>query len=481
MGGDMPVIGITCGDAVCPWNSSCDDSGEIPVCDCLPGFEGPQCLDVNECGQANDCAANAVCSNAFGTYDCQCSEGYVGNGQTCAEDDECPDNPCAVGADCDDTDGYSCSCASGTFGNGYYCQGTDTCATDPCGGNGACVVTSVGAACQCNSGYQGASDCSACGTNLVIPDLGLLAAINVHLGRAVDDASAIPVAALAGHKSLDVWSYGVTNLSGIECWPDLEDIELSFNQDLTDLGPLSKLNRLRILDLNCTAVTSLDALEGHPTLAELSVNASSCGQALTDRSALPSLPALTVLDLAGQGLTDLSDLAGLKAIVELRLGSNAIGSLSSAPALPLLRRLDLTDNLLSSLDGIEAFERLQVLSVGVNQLEDASALTQLDALRTLDAGGNQLTALPDLSQLGELTGVSLPNNQLASVTGLAALPGATYLDISGNDVEDIEPFVAADFAGTLVIAGNPLPCETQEAHILTLLQQGVQVVGTCVP
>lgn len=40
--------------------------------------------DIDECSLGtNECHTNASCSNTFGSYNCQCKNGYTGNGRTC--------------------------------------------------------------------------------------------------------------------------------------------------------------------------------------------------------------------------------------------------------------------------------------------------------------------------------------------------------------------------------------------------------------
>lgn len=39
--------------------------------------------DIDECVEADACHADAVCTNANGSYTCQCREGYTGNGMLC--------------------------------------------------------------------------------------------------------------------------------------------------------------------------------------------------------------------------------------------------------------------------------------------------------------------------------------------------------------------------------------------------------------
>ena len=40
--------------------------------------------DIDECSKdSHTCHSNATCNNNPGSYDCQCRNGYTGNGHTC--------------------------------------------------------------------------------------------------------------------------------------------------------------------------------------------------------------------------------------------------------------------------------------------------------------------------------------------------------------------------------------------------------------
>ena len=48
----------------------------------MPDFNNV--VDVDECkNKSNDCHAKATCKNVDGSYKCQCSKGYIGNGKQC--------------------------------------------------------------------------------------------------------------------------------------------------------------------------------------------------------------------------------------------------------------------------------------------------------------------------------------------------------------------------------------------------------------
>ena len=62
---------------------------DITLCTCPQGVFLANllfsCSDINECESemANDCDVNADCTDTVGSYDCNCSSGYEGDGFNC--------------------------------------------------------------------------------------------------------------------------------------------------------------------------------------------------------------------------------------------------------------------------------------------------------------------------------------------------------------------------------------------------------------
>jgi hypothetical protein len=92
------VIGAfaVCGSALDPCDSqaACVETKTLaPSCACKKGFvgDGKSCADVDECKDGSaQCGASATCSNGLGDYSCTCAEGYGGDGaKGCKDIDEC--------------------------------------------------------------------------------------------------------------------------------------------------------------------------------------------------------------------------------------------------------------------------------------------------------------------------------------------------------------------------------------------------------
>jgi hypothetical protein len=158
---------VTCADADCDANATCDDSNGAAVCTCAAGYagDGESCTDLDECAASGDspCGAHAECNNTVGGYECVCASGYSGDGQTCTDIDECAtlEFQCKPAATCVDSEGSAgWECIDGYSGTAGACTDIDECAgasPPTCGVNQACVNTrglATGATCGCATGYH---------------------------------------------------------------------------------------------------------------------------------------------------------------------------------------------------------------------------------------------------------------------------------------------------------------------------------------
>ncbi len=152
------------------------------------------CVDASAC--TLDCGINASCIDVGGDMQCVCDAGYVGDGVTCNDVDECTDGTdnCDADATCSNEDGdFTCECNSGYTGDGVTCNDVDECTdgTDNCDVNATCTNVSGGFTCECNQGYTG--DGVTCG----IYETGLtwisITGDTFQMGSDAGDANELPV------------------------------------------------------------------------------------------------------------------------------------------------------------------------------------------------------------------------------------------------------------------------------------------------
>lgn len=128
------------------------------TCECIDGFvfNGETCADLDECASAV-CDQNASCQNVDGGFLCSCDAGFAGDGFQCTDFNECDiENICDENATCENFDGgHSCICKSGFVGDGTSCEDVNECVENmPCAENSECENTHGSFLCKCLTGYK---------------------------------------------------------------------------------------------------------------------------------------------------------------------------------------------------------------------------------------------------------------------------------------------------------------------------------------
>jgi|GEM_PF-3715137 len=480
-----PMPGPVCGDISCEVGS-CAAEGSETRCSCPEGF-GPAtagCPDTNECEKADACSGG-TCRNTVGSFTCVCSEDEEWVDGDCLEKNECEDDPCAPGALCSDiTEGYTCSCEDGQLGDGSFCKGAPDCTASTCGADGRCIETKHGYVCECAPGSAGRADCSLDCETLAL-DPALEAFVRSELEFPIEAGPLRPVH-LAGWTDLDASDVDLASLDGLECWSHLESLSVRGSNlgaaDESPLASLAMLPALRSLNLSCTQVTSLQALEDHPRLEELVYDntAPGCIPSLDSGDGLARLPHLTRLILTGQRLTALPDFES-RQLKEVQLSFNALTHLPDLTASTGLTRLSVAENELSHLNTIAEMKRLSHLDVSGNAITDLTPAASLTGLRELKASDNRIDSVSALGGLPGLSVLDLSLNEISDVSELASIPQLSSLYFAGNQVSNLGAFVEENYVGVLAFTENPIQCSEQEQTLGALIAQGVHLFGECLP
>ncbi|XP_031557799.1 nidogen-like [Actinia tenebrosa] len=153
----------SCGGEKCHRFAYCDVDPQTKKqqCKCRRGFRGngAECLDFNECIPIlKTCDVNALCRNTLGSYECICKRGFIqgsDDDKTCIVDDRCNGIKCDVNARCDRVQG--CTCKTGFVGDGKTCNDIDECKSEMtrCDPNADCRNTAGSFTCSCRSGFEG--------------------------------------------------------------------------------------------------------------------------------------------------------------------------------------------------------------------------------------------------------------------------------------------------------------------------------------
>ncbi|XP_063299802.1 EGF-containing fibulin-like extracellular matrix protein 1 [Pelobates fuscus] len=134
---------------------------------CPAGYEltvQNMCQDIDECVTGtHNCRADQVCSNLRGSFTCLCPRGYQKRGEQCIDVDEC-----AISSFChhhcvNTIGSYYCQCNHGfqLASNNYSCVDVDECNTNsPC--EQECYNTIGSYYCRCSLGYELSRDRNSC-------------------------------------------------------------------------------------------------------------------------------------------------------------------------------------------------------------------------------------------------------------------------------------------------------------------------------
>ena len=90
---------------------------DLNVCSCATGYVedlNSNCVLIDECAYQNNgqCSTDATCHNILNGYVCLCNDGFVGDGFTCDDVNECTANAhsCSADATCHNSwGGYLCA------------------------------------------------------------------------------------------------------------------------------------------------------------------------------------------------------------------------------------------------------------------------------------------------------------------------------------------------------------------------------------
>ncbi|XP_068435017.1 adhesion G protein-coupled receptor E5 isoform X2 [Clinocottus analis] len=161
---DVVLSDETCENGFIVMDQTCTDHNECAIDEDYPDEVGP-------------CGENADCHNTFGSFYCQCADGFTsstgalnfkaGTSATCKDVNEClkDKDTCGFDATCFNTiPHYSCICDDGfisTTGvesfhrsDNVSCRDIDECQeASVCGQNAACVNTPGSFHCVCNPGF----------------------------------------------------------------------------------------------------------------------------------------------------------------------------------------------------------------------------------------------------------------------------------------------------------------------------------------
>jgi internalin A len=198
----------------------------------------------------------------------------------------------------------------------------------------------------------------------------------------------------------------------VGAWKGLQELSIVANSQLREVGPISDMPRLNLLEI---VENQLDIL-----------------------GPISRLPRLKALSLMQNGLRHIPALVDLPALEKIDLDGNRIEELGTLPSLNKLEYLNLSRNPLKHLRGLEGLGGLRRLSL---QNERGKGLASLEGMKNLpvleevNVARNSIRAVDPLLSFPTLKVVVLSDNFVEDISGLRALPELEYVEVVNNPLK----------------------------------------------
>ncbi len=232
--------------------------------------------------------------------------------------------------------------------------------------------------------------------------------------------------------SLDLSSMNLKDISVLDELKNLDVLNL-WNNEITNIGVLSKLEHLSYLVLGSNSIRDISALYKLKKLSHLNLWKNN----IRDISALENLINLVSLDLAYNQIKDISVLSRLRKLTIINLTSNKIQDISSLKELKNLTSLSLSNNQIELIKPLEELNKLTLLDLSANYVISIAPLRQLKHISSLYLGNNQIHDVSALQALKTLKFVSLNSNELSDISLLTDLTNIQELYLGDNNIIDI--------------------------------------------
>ncbi len=212
-----------------------------------------------------------------------------------------------------------------------------------------------------------------------------------------------------------------------------QQIDVSNNHEINNLGPLTELTELREVNCSNTMVTDLFPVRNLNHLEMLN-----CSETPVD-NILPLYYSTTLKDLncSYTLINDLTPIAGLVNIVNLKCDGIKI----------------------TNLDFVSQMINLKTLDCSNTRIYDLSPLADLKTIESLDISGTSVNNLNTVKGLTNLTYLNCENTAVSSLESLIELPKLEVLRISNTSVTSLETLKEADSLKRIYCDNTEIPKE----------------------
>lgn len=256
----------------------------------------------------------------------------------------------------------------------------------------------------------------------------------------------------------------ITSLDGLQQFPNLKSLKISLNgSKIDDLSPIRNLTKLEILSIPYSNISQIGFLARMERLRSLDLK----GNKVTDLELIFTLKNLEMLSLEYQGPDYITNIAPLGELIKLRvlnLQGNKISDISALSNLVNLTYLNFTDNRVSDLSPLKDLKNLTAINFSINMVSSLEPLKDMPVLNSIDADNNSISDLTPLANLTQMTSLSLQMNNISDLTPLTNLVYLRKLVLDYNHVTDLLPISEVIFQLRLKELGLSYNCVSKDNY-----------------
>jgi Leucine-rich repeat (LRR) protein len=181
------------------------------------------------------------------------------------------------------------------------------------------------------------------------------------------------------------------------------------NTLVSNLFPIRNLNDLEILNCSQTPIADLNPMFYTNTLRELN-----CGYTLIkDMSPIAGLINLEILECEGIKITDLDFTKDLKKLKRLNCGKTKILSVDPLKNLNLLEKLDISGTSVTDLSALDSLENLLDLNCENSAITSLESVNKIPNLQVLRISNTEISSLSELTNVENLKKIYCDNTNIA--------------------------------------------------------------------
>lgn len=267
-----------------------------------------------------------------------------------------------------------------------------------------------------------------------------------------------PLLSLQKLRYLDADGNKISDLTVLQYLPELEELWLGHNEEITSFEPLRALTKLTRLGLEQTGLDDggLDCLLGMEKLKELNVKGNEDLSAAKFEELEKALPDCVIDHDELRSTIRLGESEYPSDAEEIIVNNQDLRDLSPLKSFGKLRVLNLMSDQITDLTPLRGLTTLEELYLSNNSISDLSPLSGCTNLKKLYISGNDITDLTPLAACRNLTELHLGQNDISDISALSRLTNLTELDIENNRVSDLSALYGLSGLKTLRIRGNDL-------------------------